>query len=108
VPVLTNWPTSSSPEARLRAARRRAEYRVCVVTGLAGKGGELAWTEATDVLLADNQPDPFPWIVLGWPRRPTNRCSDPTIDAGQQPERHARRGLGRRAWLPRRRVAAAQ
>lgn len=52
----------------LRAAHARPEYRVCVVTGVAAKNGEVAWIEDTAALLADDYLDPYQWTVRDWPR----------------------------------------
>lgn len=50
-----------------RAARRRAEYRVCVVNRASGSSGELAWFEKVDELFAEDRLEPYQWVVLDWP-----------------------------------------
>jgi hypothetical protein len=50
----------------LGAARQRSGYRLCVVTGVAGTSGTLAWFDDVPALVQDKHLSPYQWVVHDW------------------------------------------
>ncbi len=54
----------------LSTVRADPVYRLCIVTGLGGRSGKLAWIEDVSVLLEDDFVEPLEWVVRAWGRAP--------------------------------------